>query len=436
MAMSVLEQVGGGVRDAVRAVAMAGLRAKGDLLGELMSPKMITDPYPMYRRLRESGPVVQTAMGALSTRYAVCDGLLRHPATVTGTSRRREITAGTGRVQQWLFGSPSRDGLVDPTGPDSMISKNPPDHTRLRKLVSKVFTPASIGALKPRLTEIAAGLIDRARTAPSFDLMREVAGVFPVLAICEVLAIPQPDHERFRQWGSDLAADLDAMAPASKQLAANRSLAALQVYFLDLFEQRRADPGDDLVSKLIAVEEEGERLTADELLATCMLLLFAGFETTVNLIGNGTLALIRHQDQLQLLRDDHDLVPGAVEELLRFDPPIQLSSRVPTEDLEIAGALLPADQPVSLMLAGANRDPAVFTDPETLDITRANARKHLSFAAGPHHCLGAALARLEADIVFRLLLDRLGDLRLAGEPRRRPTFVLRGLTSLPLHSRS
>ncbi|WP_246186897.1 cytochrome P450 [Microlunatus speluncae] len=432
--MSVRQTVEGGVRDAVRAAAMAGLRARGDVLGQLMSPKMITDPYPTYRRLREQGPVVETAMGAISLRYAICGPLLRHPSTVTGTSMRREITAGTGKVQQWLFGSPSRDGLVDPTGPDSMISKNPPDHTRLRKLVSKVFTPASIGALRPRLTEIAAGLVDRARTADSFDLMRDVAGVFPVLAICEILAIPQPDHERFRQWGSDLAADLDAMAPAARQRAANASLEALQGYFVDLVAARRQSPGDDLVSGLIAVEEEGERLTTNELLATCMLLLFAGFETTVNLIGNGALALIQNQDQLRLLRDDHELIPGAVEELLRFDPPIQLSSRVPTIDIEIDGTVLPAGRPVSLMLAGANRDPEVFTDPDRLDVTRANARKHLSFAAGPHHCLGAALARLEAEIMFRLLLERLGDLRPAGEPRRRPTFVLRGLTSLPLHS--
>lgn len=432
--MSVRQVVEGGVRDSVRAVAMVGLRAKGDLLGELLSPKMITDPYPTYRRLRELGPVIETAMGGISMRYALSDGLLRHPETATATSMRREMTAGSTRLQQWMFSAPSRDGLVDPTGPDSMISKNPPDHTRLRKLVSKVFTPASIGALRPRLTEIGAGLIDRARTAESFDLMRQVAGVFPVLAICEILAIPRPDHERFRQWGSDLAADLDAMAPAGRQRAANRSLQGLQDYFLNLFEDRRRDPGDDLVSRLIAVEEEGDRLTADELLATCGLLLFAGFETTVNLIGNGTLALIKNQDQLRLLQDDHDLVPGAVEEFLRFDPPIQLSARVPTSDIELEGAVLPAGRPVSLMLGGANRDPAVFTDPDALDITRPNARKHLSFAAGPHHCLGAALARLEAEIMFGLLLDRLDDLRLAGEPRRRPTFVLRGLTSLPLRS--
>lgn len=432
--MSMTQVVNGGVRDAVRAMAMAGLRARGDLLGELMSRKMITDPYPTYRRFRELGPVVETSMGAVSMHHAVCNELYRHPDVVTGTSMRREITAGTSRFQQWLFSGPDRDGLVDPTGPHSLISKNPPDHTRLRKLVSKVFTPASIRALRPPLTEIAAGLVDRARTADSFDLMSDVAGVFPVLAICEILAIPQPDHERFRQWGSAVAADLDAMAPAPRQRAATRSLAELQAYFLELIARRRRSPGDDLISGLIAVEEEGERLTAEELLATCVLLLFAGFETTVNLIGNGALALIEHPDQLRRLRDDHDLVPGAVEELLRFDPPIQLGSRVPTADLEIAGVVLPAGRPVSLMLGGANRDPAVFDDPETLDVTRPNARKHLSFAAGPHHCLGAALARLEAEIVFGLLLERIGDLRLAGRPRRRPTFVLRGLTSLPLRT--
>ncbi len=432
--MSAGEVVKGWARDGIRAGVLAGLRMRGDLTGQIFTGSVRDDPYPMYRRLREMGPVVDTSMGPVTARHAVCDGILRHPSSLTGTARREQIAGGGQRFQQWLFSTPRRDGVIEPIGPESMIGMDSPEHTRMRRLVSKAFTRRAVERLRPRLTEIADRLVHDARREPYFDLMTEVAGVFPVLAICELLAIPEPDHRRFRRWGSAVAADLDALTPASKQREATHALRSLDAYFVQLVEERRRAPGDDLVSELVAVEEEGDRLSSRELLATCVLLLFAGFETTVNLIGNGAVALMRHRDQLARLRDDRGLVPDAVEELLRYDAPIQVTSRVPGEDIEIDGVELAAGQPVSLLIGGANRDPAVFDDPETLDISRDGARGHLAFAAGPHHCLGASLARMEGEIVLAALLDQLGDLRPAGEPRRRPTFVLRGWQSVPMQS--
>lgn len=431
--MTAFQTVEGVARDGIRAAVLAGLRLRGDLTGQLMTNRVRADPYPMYRRLRELGPVVETSMGPVTSHHAVCDAVLRHPGALTGTTKRGDIAGGAQRFQQWLFGTPPRNGLIEPIGPESMIGMNPPDHTRMRKLVSKVFTPRAIERMRPRLTELAADLVQRARRKPEFDLMTEFAGVFPVLAICELLDIPQPDHERFRRWGAALAADLDAITPASRQRATTRALQELHDYFSTLFTERRRAPGSDLISELIAVEEEGERLSSRELLATCILLLFAGFETTVNLIGNGTAALMAHRDQLDRLRGEVDLIPGAVEELLRYDAPIQTTARIPTEDIEVDGTTIKADgRPISLLLGGANRDPAVFADPEALDVTREGSRRHLSFVAGPHHCLGAALARMEGEIAFGTLLDQLGDLQPAGPAKRRPTFVLRAFDSLPL----
>ncbi|SDT43721.1 cytochrome P450 [Microlunatus soli] len=430
--MNVGDVVQGFARDRIRTALLAGLRLRGDLMGQIFDSTVRDDPYPMYRRLREMGPVVRTTMGPLTTHHAVCDGVLRHPSVLTATTMRDEIAGGGQRFQRWLFGTPNRGALIEPIGPESMIGMNAPEHTRMRKLVSKAFTRRAVEELRPRLTRIADDLVHQVRSEPSFDLMSEVAGVFPVSVICELLAIPEPDHQQFRRWGSALAADLDTLTPAPKEREATNALRALQDYFTDLFDQRRRDPGDDLLSELIMVEEAGDRLTSRELLATCTLLLFAGFETTVNLIGNGVAALLDHRDQLDQLRSDHGLIPAAVDELLRYDTSIQLTSRVPSEDIEVEGVQLRAGEPVSVMIGGANRDPAVFDDPESLDIDRHNARRHLSFAAGPHHCLGASLARLEGEIMITALLDQLGDLRPAGEAPRRPTFVLRGYESLPL----
>lgn len=262
--------------------------------------------------------------------------------------------------------------------------------------------------------------------------MTGLAGPLPVRAICELLGVPAADAPRFRRWGAAVAADLDSLSPAHRQRAATQALRGLEDYFERLIAQRRHDGGDDILSRLIDAESEGGRLNQRELITTAVLLLFAGFETTVNLIGNGTAALVRHPEQVALLHEDPSLIPGAIEEMLRYDAPVQVVARVPATDVDIAGTHLPAGQMVSLMLGGANRDHEVFAQPHRFHVRRPNARKHLSFAAGPHHCLGASLARLEAEIAFTALLERFETLTLAGRERRRRTFVLRGFTSIPL----
>lgn len=239
--MKARDILSGVARDGIRAATLTGLRLSGDLTGQLMTSRVRRDPYPMYRRLRDLGPVVQTSMGPVTTQHAICNGVLRHPASVTGTTMRDEISGGTERFQRWLFSAPPRDGLIEPIGPESMIGMDPPDHTRMRQLVSKLFTRRAIGQLRPRLTHMAEKLVHRARSRPTFDLMSDFAGVFPVLAICELLGTPEPDHEQIRRWGSALAADLDTLTPAHRQRAATRALRGLHGYFTTLFERRRGD---------------------------------------------------------------------------------------------------------------------------------------------------------------------------------------------------
>lgn len=428
--MRVVEVVQGGVRDGVRRSVIWGLQRRGDVGAALMDPRVREYPYPTYRRIRERGTLVESQMGWYAAGHAGVTAVLRDPAFGHGTATGNDVGAAG------LIGAALQPGrpahLVDPVGPESMIGMDPPDHTRLRRLVSKVFTPKAIAALRPRLERITDDLLDGPSRAASFDLMRDLAGPLPLLAICEVLGIPSRDRARFKGWGGDLAVALDLTAAAPAQRRANRALAELERYFGDLFVQRRREPGDDLVSELLAVEEQGDVLTGRELTATCVLLLLAGFETTINLLGNGTLALLDHPDQLALLREDPARIPGAVEEMLRYDAPVQLTGRLALRDTAVEGVEVPAGRFVVTLLGGANRDPAVFAQPDRFDVTRANARQHLSFIAGPHHCLGAALARLEGEAAFGALLERLPALRSAGEPQRRPTFVLRGLERLPL----
>ncbi|MBY5161071.1 cytochrome P450 [Salsipaludibacter albus] len=433
-------QFHGLVRDSARMVAFAAMRRRGGLVGELFDRASLVDPYPMYERIRTTGRVLHTPLGHMTSHHDLCDTIARRPSTTTGTAVRRDTIGGASRVQRWLFSQPDRTGLVDPLGPQSMIGVDGTDHARLRRLVSRAFTPASIEALRPRLGSIARDLAADLPTDEPFDLMDRFANVLPVLAICEVLGIPEADHRRFKAWGSALAVDLDAAALAHRQRAGTRALRELGDYLADLVAARRRDPGDDLVSALVAVEEDGDQLTDRELLATCMLLLLAGFETTVNLLGNGTAAMLAAPDQLDWLRGDLGRLPGAVEELLRFDAPVQMVVRIVGEPMDVPVVdehggdvgTLPAGAPVVLQLAGANRDPAVFDDPDHLDLSRPNARRHLAFASGPHYCLGAALARLEGEVGFAALLERLGTMRAAGTPTRRSSFVLRGFQTLPV----
>jgi pimeloyl-[acyl-carrier protein] synthase len=386
-----------------------------------MDPAFVADPYPIYRQLRTEDPVHHSPMGFwVLTRYDDVVAALRDPRLA------KEAIAAFVAAR---FGAP-----VPITGL-SMLDRDPPDHTRLRSLVSKAFTPRVVEGLRPRVQQIVDGLIARAREKGSMDLIEEFAYPIPVNVICEMLGVPVEDHERFKGWSLDIARGLDSILLPPDSEVPKRSVAsrtALAEYFRELIAKRRASPRADLLSGLIAAEEAGDKLSENELLATCILLLIAGHETTVNLIGNGTLALLRHPDQLRRLRDNPALIGTAVEELLRFDGPVQRTARIPSEDVVIDGRTIAKGEMVMPFIGAADRDPVQFPDPDRLDIGRTDNR-HIAFGWGIHFCLGAPLARVEGQIAINTLVQRLPKLALATDtPRFRESLTLRGLASLPV----
>jgi cytochrome P450 len=386
-----------------------------------MAPDFVADPYPTYHRLRAQDPVHQHPLGFwVLTRYDDVVMALRDP---------RFGKEAIGAVLAARFGSlPPGYGL-------SMLDRDPPDHTRLRSLVSKAFTPRMVEVLRPRVQQVVDGLLDQVQGKGSMDLIEDFAYPLPVIVICEMLGVPAEDRDRFRQWGLDIARGLDSImlppdSDVTKKSLASRS--ALGAYFRELIAERRTRPRADLLSGLIAAEEAGDRLDESELLATCILLLVAGHETTVNLIGNGTLALLRHPDQLRRLRDDPGLIASAVEELLRYDGPVQRTARVPAEDVAIGGRTIPKGEMVMPFIGAADRDPAQFPEPDRLDIGRPDNR-HIAFGWGIHFCLGAPLARVEGQIAINALVQRLPRLALATDrPVFRQSLTLRGLAALPV----
>jgi cytochrome P450 len=386
-----------------------------------MDPAFVADPYPTYRQLRAEDPVHHSPLGFwVLTRYEDVVAALRDPRLA------KEAIAAFVAAR---FGAPV------PIMGLSMLDRDPPDHTRLRSLVSKAFTPRVVEGLRPRIQQIVDGLLDRVRDAGSMDLIEEFAYPIPVNVICEMLGVPVEDHERFKGWSLDIARGLDSILLPPDSEVPKRSVAsrhALADYFRELIARRRASPRADLLSGLIAAEEAGDKLSENELLATCILLLIAGHETTVNLIGNGTLALLRHPDELQRLRDTPALIGSAVEELLRFDGPVQRTARIPSEDVVIDGHKIAKGEMVMPFIGAADRDPAQFPDPDRLDITRTDNR-HIAFGWGIHFCLGAPLARVEGQIAINTLVQRFPKLALATEsPEFRQSLTLRGLKSLPV----
>ena len=386
-----------------------------------MDPTFVADPYPTYRQLRAEDPVHHSPMGFwVLTRYDDVVAVLRDPRLA------KEAIAAFVAAR---FGAP-----VPITGL-SMLDRDPPDHTRLRSLVSKAFTPRVVEGLRPRIQQIVDGLLRRALEKGSMDLIEEFAYPIPVNVICEMLGVPVEDHERFKGWSLDIARGLDSILLPRDSEVPKRSVAsrtALAEYFRELIAKRRASPRSDLLSALIAAEEAGDKLSKNELLATCILLLIAGHETTVNLIGNGTLALLRHPDQLRRLRENPALIGTAVEELLRFDGPVQRTARIPSEDVIIDGHTIAKGEMVMPFIGAADRDPAQFPDPDRLDIGRTDNR-HIAFGWGIHFCLGAPLARVEGQIAINTLVQRLPSLALATDaPEFRESLTLRGLKSLPV----
>jgi pimeloyl-[acyl-carrier protein] synthase len=386
-----------------------------------IDPEFVADPYPVYHRLRAEDPVHHSPLGFwVLTRYEDVVASLRDPrlakeAIATFVAERLGIT-------------PVGIGL-------SMLDRDPPDHTRLRGLVSKAFTPRVVEVLRPHIQQIVDGLLDQAEGRGEMDLIEDFAYPLPVIVICEMLGVPVEDRDRFKTWGLDIARGLDAvlLGPESEVVKrSSTSRMALADYFRELIARRRAEPRADMLTDLIAAEEAGDKLTENELLATCILLLVAGHETTVNLIGNGSLALLRHPDQLQRLRDNPGLIGTAVEELLRFDGPVQRTARIPSEDVTIGGKVIPKGDMVMPFIGAADRDPAQFPEPDRLDIGRTDNR-HIAFGWGIHFCLGAPLARVEGQIAINTLVRRLPKLALATEaPAFRQSLTLRGLSALPV----
>jgi len=382
---------------------------------------MLADPYAMYRALREQSPIYWSEMmeSWVLTRYADIDAVLMDGRFSSDRSRAETRFSQMMREQQEQYG---------PMGnTQTMLTADPPDHTRLRKLVSKAFTPRSVENLRPRIQEIVDYVLGEAGERGEFEIIHDLAYPLPVIVIAEMLGVPPEDRHRFKEWSDTVVATLGGpFTPPEAMEAGRKSIDELAEYFSHIIAERRAEPRDDLISGLIAAEEGGQVLSEDEIFATCILLLIAGNETTTNLIGTSMLALFRNPDQMQLLRETPTLISSAVEELLRFAGPVHGTGRVPKEDIEIAGHTFKPGEMVFTLLAAGNRDPAHYENPEQLDITR-NPTDHLAFGDGIHFCLGAPLARAEAQIAIGTLLQRFPNLRLLDEdPEWGGTFIIRG----------
>jgi cytochrome P450 len=403
---------------------------KGNLDARLMTDLALRDdPFSSYDVIRERGPLSQGPFARTSASHDVCAQVLK--SDTFGVQLRPQQLPGVARRVIQL----SRGGVLTPVDPPSMLAVDPPTHTRYRRLVSKVFTPRAIEALRPKMQQLANDLLDGLAASGAngpVDLVERYAALLPVTVISEILGVPLSMQEKFLQWGNGAAVTLDIGIGLGEFRRAEADITALQNWMSGHFQRLRDNPGDDLLSKLVTVEDAEGGLTEIELAGTAMLLLGAGFETTVNLIGNGAVLLVEHPDQLARLQEQPDLWGNAVEEVLRYDSPVQRTARVAMADTEIAGHRVPQGALVACLLGGANRDPAVFTDPHTFDVSRTNARDHLAFSAGVHFCLGAALARMEGQIGLQTLFDRYPTLALAGEPHRRGTRVLRGYDAIPV----
>lgn len=429
--------LGRGIRWVVRhGLIRRGIRRQmraGDLGARLMlDPATREDPFPHYDELRARGRLVRTGMSRISAHHDVCLAVLRSPDF--GQMRLDQVP-GILQLGMKLGGRP----VLTPIEPPSMLVVNPPEHTRYRKLVTRAFCARNIAALRPRVEQIAEDLLDElaqpSADAP-VDLVARYASLLPATVIAEMLGAPVAMRRQFLDWGAGAALSLDLGLSYREFRRSELDITALHRWMLGHFDALRRAPRDGVLSSLVAAHDQGDQLTLDELSSIAMLLLAAGFETTVNLLGNGAVLLMRYPEQLALLRAQPQRWAGAVEEILRYDSPVQRTGRLALRDTEVAGCPVPAGSFVVVLLGGANRDPAVFGDPHRFDVTRPEADQHLAFSSGIHYCIGATLARLEGEIGLRALFHRFPDLALAGTPHRRPTRVLRGYDSIPvrLHS--
>ena len=389
-----------------------------------LSERMAQNPYPAYAALHRRSPVHRSRLmnAWLFARHADADAILRDHRRFASDPRKGSLT----RRQR---------AMLPPAEELTMLLLDPPDHTRLRGLVNKAFTARAVDALEDRIRAILASLLDAIEDPGGFDLMEAVARPLPTIVVAEMLGVPAADRDRFRTWSAQRARLLEPTVSARERAAAQDASSGFDAYFREIAAARRREPRDDLLSAIVQAEDAGDRLSERETLNMLRLLVIAGHETTTNLIGNGMLALLRHPEQLRRLREDPGLIPSAVEELLRFDSPVQATFRRALADCEAGGVEIGKRDNVVVLIGAANRDPEAFADPDRLDVGRAPC-PHLSFGRGIHHCLGVVLARLEARIVFETLLERFGDIALLdARPRFRGGVVLRGLRSLPLRCR-
>lgn len=400
--------------------------APSDLAFDPWDPAFLADPYPVYADLRARGRVHY---------YEPTDQwLVPHHADVSALLRDRRL----GRTYQHRFthedfgrtAPPPEHEPFHTLNDHGMLDLEPPDHTRIRRLVSKAFTPRTVERLKPYVRDLAGDLVAGLVADGGGDLLTDVAEPLPVAVIAEMLGIPEgDDRAQLRPWSADICGMYELNPSEETATKAVRASVEFTEYLRELIAARRKEPGDDLVSGLIAAYDEGDRLTEQEMISTCVLLLNAGHEATVNATVNGWWALFRNPDQLAALRADHLLVPSAVEELMRYDTPLQLFERWVLDEIEIDGTTIPRGAEIAMLFGSANHDPAVFTAPERLDLTRAD-NPHISFSAGIHYCIGAPLARIELAASMTALLEQAPTLRLAAEPERKPNFVIRGLEGL------
>ena len=389
-------------------------------------PGFFDDPYAQYRRLRELRPVHQSPFGPWTiTRYDDVSRLLRDPSLSV-----EDVNAAVDRRAELFPKGEERSQR----GSLAILNLDPPDHTRIRRLVSKAFTPRRVEELVPRVQGLVDGMLDDAETNGRMDVIADLAFPLPFAVISEMLGMPEADRNQLREWSHTLVKTLEPLMTPEEVPELLAASDAMVEHVTAAIEWKRGAPSDDLLSAMVAVEEEGERLSTRELIAQVVLLFVAGHETTVNLIGNGTLALLRHRDQLQLLRDDPDLIGNGVEELLRYDSPVQFSRRITLQPLTIDGHDIEKGSFIFTMLGAANHDPAHFgADADELDLRRRDAPHHVSFGGGIHHCLGAVLARMEARAAIGTLVRRYPNMELTTTTQAwNGRLVLRGLDALPV----
>ncbi|PXX05596.1 hypothetical protein C8E89_117105 [Mycolicibacterium moriokaense] len=411
----------------VRGVSRIAAR-RGDPQARLIADPLVReDPAAFADEMRPRGPVLRGRAGLLTFDHQVANEMLR-----SDDFRVSSLGGNLPLPLQWVMRK-TDPGLLHPIEPPSLLSIEPPDHTRCRKLVSSVFTTRAVTALRERVQQTANELLDDIEDQTGVvDVVGTYCAQLPVAVIGEILGVPDSDRPRILHFGELGAPSLDIGLTWKQYLQVHDGIAGFNTWLAGHLQQLRRSPGDDLMSQLIVASDEGAGLSERELQATAGLVLAAGFETTVNLLGNGIRMLLDTPQHLETLSARPELWPSTVEEILRLDSPVQMSARVAGKDVEVAGTPIKRGELVILHLAGANRDPKVFTDPHRFDIERDNAGKHLSFSGGRHFCLGAALARAEGEVGLRTFFERFPDARLAGDGSRRDTRVLRGWSSLPI----